>query len=97
ILINEGKGLGAAFENQMIHCDAGPRTTRAYPVEKDGAGYRATMVGILTGSDSWYRPADGAIDTDGALVIADWYDPGVGGHAMGDHEAGQMMGRVYRV
>jgi putative membrane-bound dehydrogenase-like protein len=97
ILINEGKGLGAAFENQMIHCDAGPRTTRAYPVEKDGAGYKATMVDILTGSDSWYRAADVALGTDGALVIADWYDPGVGGHAMGDHEAGQMMGRIYRV
>lgn len=97
ILVNEGKGLGAAFENQMIHCDAGPRTTRAYPVEKDGAGYKATMVDILTGSDSWYRVADVAIGTDGALFIADWYDPGVGGHAMGDHEPNQMMGRLYRV
>ncbi|HET6407863.1 MAG TPA: HEAT repeat domain-containing protein, partial [Chthoniobacteraceae bacterium] len=97
ILVNEGKGLGAAFENQMIHCDAGPRTTRAYPVEKDGAGYKATMVDILTGPDSWYRVADVAIGTDGALFIADWYDPGVGGHAMGDHEPGKMMGRVYRV
>jgi hypothetical protein len=48
ILVNEGNGLGSAFENQMIHCDAGPRTTRAYPVEKDGAGYKATMVDVLT-------------------------------------------------
>ncbi len=25
----------------MIHCDAGPNVVRAYPVEKDGAGYTA--------------------------------------------------------
>jgi putative membrane-bound dehydrogenase-like protein len=97
ITVNEGKGLGAAFENQIIHCDAGPRTTRAYPVEKDGAGYKATMVDVLTSTDSWYRVSDLAVAPDGALFIADWYDPGVGGHAMGDHEPGKIMGRVYRV
>jgi hypothetical protein len=31
--------------------------------------------------------------TDGSLIVADWYDPGVGGHAAGD----QLRGRVYRV
>lgn len=29
------------FRNQIIHCDAGPRVVRAYPVEKQGAGYQA--------------------------------------------------------
>ena len=97
LLINESKTLGAQFENQMIHCDAGPRTVRAYPVEKDGAGYKATMVDVLTSTDSWYRVSDVAIAPDGSLVVADWYDPGVGGHAMGDHEPGKIMGRLYRV
>ncbi len=97
ILINEGAALGPRFKNQLIHCDAGPRTVRAYPVEKDGAGYKATMVDILTSTDMWYRPSDVAIAPDGSLLIADWYDPGVGGHAMGDHEPGKIMGRIYRV
>ncbi|MGB8168286.1 MAG: c-type cytochrome, partial [Chthoniobacteraceae bacterium] len=88
---------GPQFTNQLIHCDAGPRTVRAYPVEKSGAGYKATMVDILTSTDNWYRPSDVAIAPDGSLVVADWYDPGVGGHAMGDHEAGKIMGRIYRV
>jgi putative membrane-bound dehydrogenase-like protein len=95
--INEGGTLGAQFQNVMIHCDAGPRTTRAYPVKTEGAGYRAEMLDILTSSDSWYRVSDCAIAPDGTLVIADWYDPGVGGHAMGDNEPGKMMGRIYRV
>ena len=97
ILVNEGSALGAAFTNQLIHCDAGPRTVRAYPVENDGAGYKATMTDILTSSDSWYRASDVAIAPDGTLVISDWYDPGVGGHAMGDNVKGKMMGRIYRV
>jgi putative membrane-bound dehydrogenase-like protein len=97
ILVNEGTLLGAQFTNQIIHCDAGPRTVRAYPVKPDGAGYTAEMVDILTSTDSWYRPSDCAIAPDGSLYVADWYDPGVGGHAAGDHEKGKIMGRIYRV
>ena len=97
LLVNESKALGAQFENQLIHSDAGPRTVRAYPATVDGAGFQATMVDVLTSTDSWYRVSDVAIAPDGALVVADWYDPGVGGHAMGDHEPGKIMGRIYRV
>jgi putative membrane-bound dehydrogenase-like protein len=97
MVINEGSLLGKRFENQMIHCDAGPRVVRAYPVTNDGAGYKAEMVDILTSSDQWYRPADVAIAPDGSLFVADWYDPGVGGHNMGDHEAKTIRGRLYRV
>jgi hypothetical protein len=96
-VVNEGGLLGGDFTNQLIHCDAGPRTVRAYPVEKDGAGFKAKMVDILTGTDPWYRASDVAIANDGSLYISDWYDPGVGGHAMGDHEKGKMRGRIYRV
>ncbi|HEV7867104.1 MAG TPA: PVC-type heme-binding CxxCH protein, partial [Chthoniobacteraceae bacterium] len=97
ILINEGAALGKLFENQLIHCDAGPRTVRAYPVKDDGAGYKAEMVDVLTSSDNWYRPSDVAIAPDGSLFVADWYDPGVGGHNMGDREKGKVRGRIYRV
>jgi putative membrane-bound dehydrogenase-like protein len=97
ILVNEGTLLGKTFENQMIHCDAGPRTVRAYPVKLDGAGYSATMVDVLTSKDEWYRPSDVAIAPDGALIVSDWYDPGVGGHNMGDHEKSRVRGRLYRV
>jgi len=97
ILINESPVLGKAFENQLIHCDAGPRTVRAYPVTIEGAGYKAEMVDILTSDDNWYRPADVSIAPDGSLFVADWYDPGVGGHNMGDNVAGSIRGRIYRV
>ena len=98
ILVNEGSLLGAQFQNQIIHCDAGPRVVRAYPVENDGAGYKATSVDILTApNEDWYRPSDCAIAPDGSLFVADWFDPGVGGHGMGDNNPATIRGRIYRV
>jgi len=97
ITLYEGTLLPKEFQGQMIHCDAGPRTVRAYPVQNDGAGYKGTMVDILTSTDSWYRPADVATAPDGSLYIADWNDAGVGGHNMADRELAKMRGRIYRV
>ena len=95
ICVYEGKLLPKVFQNQMIHCDAGPSIVRAYPVTVDGAGYKASIVNILDGSkkNNWFRPADVCTAPDGSIFVADWYDPGVGGHAQGDRD----RGRVFRV
>ncbi|MFI5130814.1 MAG: PVC-type heme-binding CxxCH protein [Chitinophagales bacterium] len=94
IVVYEGSLLPPQFRGQMIHCDAGPNVVRSYPVKKSGAGYTAETVNILKGeTDQWFRPADVCVAPDGSLIIADWYDPGVGGHAAGD----QTRGRIYRV
>jgi putative membrane-bound dehydrogenase-like protein len=97
ILVNEGSGLGANFSNQLIHCDAGPRVVRAYPVSKSGAGFHAEIVDVLTSTDNWFRPSDVAIHPDGSLFVADWYDAGVGGHGMADNVEPYARGRIYRV
>ena len=94
ILVNEGKLLPNEFYGQMIHADAGKNVVRSYPVEKAGAGYTAKMINIVEGvDDSWFRPSDVCIAPDGSLFIADWYDPGVGGHEVEDLN----RGRVFRV
>ncbi len=94
ILVYEGNLLPPVFQNQLIHCDAGPNVVRSYTVQNDGAGYKASIVNILEGArDQWFRPADVCVAPDGSLIVADWYDPGVGGHQAGD----QSKGRVYRV
>ena len=94
ILIYEGSLLPAKFHGQMIHSDAGPNIVRAYPVTHSGAGYKATIENIVGQKrDPWFRPSDVCVAPDGSLFIADWYDPGVGGHAMGDLD----HGRIYRV
>jgi putative membrane-bound dehydrogenase-like protein len=95
ITIYEGDLLPKKYHNQVIHCDAGPNVVRMYPTTKSGAGFNAEIVNILDGSkrDQWFRPSDVTVAPDGSLFVADWYDPGVGGHAMGD----TSRGRVYRI
>jgi putative membrane-bound dehydrogenase-like protein len=94
ITMYEGTMLPKVFYGQLIHAEPGHNVVRAYPVENDGAGYKATIVNILEGQkDQWFRPADVTIAPDGSLFIADWYDPGVGGHQVGDLD----RGRIYRV
>jgi hypothetical protein len=102
IVIYEGSLLPDVFHGQMIHTDAGPNVVRAYPVTKDGAGYAASIVNIMKGTqDPWFRPSDVTVAPDGSLIVADWYDPGVGGHHVGDLEQGRLFriappGSAYR-
>ena len=94
ICVYEGTLLPKIFHNQVIHCDAGPNVVRAYPTKKDGAGYKAEMVNILFGArDNWFRPSDVCVAPDGSLFVADWYDPGVGGHNQQEVD----RGRIFRV
>jgi putative heme-binding domain-containing protein len=76
----------------MIHADAGVNAVRAYPVRRDGAGYTARIVDVLKSStDPMFRPVDVAVAPDGSLLVADWYDPGVGGHDVGDLTHGRII------
>ncbi len=94
MVVYEGDLLPERFRNQMIHCEPGHNVVRAYPVENDGAGYKASIADILTGArDQWFRPSDVCVAPDGSLIVADWYDPVVGGHAANDRESG----RIYRI
>lgn len=88
----EGDLLPERFRNQLIHCDAGPNVVRSYAVSKEGAGYKAEINDILVGTrDQWFRPSDVCVAPDGSLIVADWYDPGVGGHRQGDIERGRLF------
>ena len=93
IMLYEGEML-SDFYGKLIHAEPGHNVVRSYPMENDGAGYKATVINILEGQkDQWFRPVDVAAGADGSLFIADWYDPGVGGHQVGDLD----RGRIYRV
>jgi putative membrane-bound dehydrogenase-like protein len=96
ICVYEGTLLPKVFQNQIIHCDAGPSVVRCYVTAPDGAGYKVTQtVNILDGAkkNNWFRPVDPRVAPDGSLFVTDWYDPGVGGHAQRDSN----RGRIFRV
>ena len=93
ICFYEGNLLPEKFRGQLIHADAGPREIRCFHRKPMGAGYELDKTLMLTSTDAWFRPSDVCVAPDGSVFVADWYDPGVGGHGMGDH----TRGRIYRL
>jgi putative membrane-bound dehydrogenase-like protein len=61
-------------------------------VAKDNTGY--VWHEVEDDDRKWFRPSDVVVGTDGALYVADWYDPIVGGHRMMDKEG---FGKIYRI
>jgi putative membrane-bound dehydrogenase-like protein len=91
--VYEGTLLPKKYQGQLLHTDAGPRHVRCYHLKPDGAGYAVEREDIVTSTDNWFRPSDVCVAPDGSVMVADWYDPGVGGHGMGD----TTRGRIYRL
>jgi putative membrane-bound dehydrogenase-like protein len=77
------KGAGYSLEK---------RTNFIASVDIDNKNYRWSEVDGDT--SKWFRPSDVAIGTDGAIYVADFYDPIVGGHRMIDEKG---YGRIYRI
>ncbi len=97
ILVYEGDLLPEKLRGSVIHCEPGHNVIRSFVPSPAGAGYKAETLEVLKSSDKWFRPADACVGVDGALYVADWTDPGVGGHATGDKDLTKISGRVYRV
>lgn len=76
---------GAGFELNRINF-----ITSLQENEIEQAESRASV----TDENKWFRPSDVTIGTDGAIYVADWYDPVVGGHRMRDSVT---QGRIYRI
>ncbi len=93
ICFYEGNLLPKKYHGQLLHTDAGPREFRCFHLKPKGAGYEAEKENLVTSTDTWFRLSDICVAPDGSVILADWYDPGVGGHGMGDW----TRGRIYRV
>jgi putative membrane-bound dehydrogenase-like protein len=93
ICVYEGTLLPKKYWGQLLHTDAGPRHLRCYHLTPNGASYDVEREDMVTSTDNWFRPSDVCVAPDGSVFVADWYDPGVGGHGMGD----TTRGRIYRL
>jgi putative membrane-bound dehydrogenase-like protein len=93
ITVYEGSLLGDAYKGCLFEADAGTRQINYFPIERHGSNFRTEYKVLLASSDNWFRPVDMTAAPDGSLMVADWYDGGVGGHNFQD----QDTGRIYRV
>lgn len=101
VAVYEVGPLSPWLEGRVLNADAGAGIVYAHVPERTGSGVtlapgwlirpRADRAGE---SAAWFRPSDVVVGTEGAVYVADWYDPGVGGHLARD---GQAYGRILRI
>jgi putative heme-binding domain-containing protein len=91
LTVYEGNLLPEQYRGQLLHADAGPRHIRRYGLKPSGAGYEVDREDIVQSADTWFRPSDVQVAPDGSVLVADWCDPGVGGHGMGDTKRGRIF------
>lgn len=98
MLLSADAGRNVVFgyhpEKRASGYDLGKRRNFITSLREDNAGYVWNDSASNAQSEKWFRPSDVAIGTDGALYVADWYDPVVGGHQMQDTIG---YGRIYRI
>lgn len=110
MVVYEGDELGPQYRGMLLSAEAGRNVIFSYKPEPWGAGYRMPRTDLIStfpkvdenykwndvenDPRKWFRPSDVAVGTDGAIYIADWYDPIVGGHQMKDSKG---YGRIYRI
>jgi len=74
--------------------DLGERKNLITSLAVDTTGYVWNDTSHVHHQEKWFRPSDVMAGTDGAIYVADWYDPVVGGHQMKDSIG---YGRIYRI
>ena len=110
IAFYENGALGKTYRGLLLSCEAGRNVVWGYFPRADKAGIALARLSFLssvenddpnyrwqdTGTDvrKWFRPADVCVGADGAVYVADWFDPIVGGHAMHDAHG---SGTIYRI
>ena len=87
------------LHGQILNADAGRSIVFTHQPEVVGSELVLKMNTLIEANrdgerGSWFRPSDVAVGPKGNIYVADWYDPGVGGHAAGDREA---YGRILKL
>jgi putative membrane-bound dehydrogenase-like protein len=106
----EGDQLGPRYRGLLLSADAGRNVIFGYLPKTQRAGFALERFDFLSSLGApnenyvwnrvdqdprkWFRPSDVAVGADGAIYVADWYDPIVGGHQMQDIKG---HGRIYRI
>lgn len=104
----ENGALGPEYVNMLLSCEAGRNSIWSYFPKSKGAGFELRRSTLFSTSNpnatplpldqedtrKWFRPSDVLVGSDGAVYVADFYDPFIGGHRMLEPDG---HGTIYRI
>lgn len=99
--IAESSHLPEWLRGQLIIAGYFSHHVHGFPLQAEGSGFRrvAEPVELVRSSHGSFRPVDVRLGPDGALYIADWYDPIIGHYQASlrhpDRDKGH--GRIWRL
>lgn len=98
--IVSGRHLPEDWQGSMITNDFRAHRVCRFVVSEDGAGYASRQeVEVIKSSHVAFRPIDAKMGPDGALYVADWYNPIIqhGEVDFRDPRRDRVHGRIWRV
>jgi len=108
--ITPGKSMGAEYvesahlpgwtQNSMLVSGYYAHRVTSFPLVTEGAGYAVVEpVEILVSTHSSFRPVETRIGPDGAIYVADWFNPIIGHYqaSLRHPDRDETHGRVWRL
>ncbi|MCP4767265.1 MAG: hypothetical protein GY875_13440, partial [Gammaproteobacteria bacterium] len=96
----ESPHLPADIQGEMLIAGYFARDVNRFKEEVDGSGHRLSLqTNLLTSSHNAFRPVDIRIGPDGAIYVADWFNPIIGHYqaSFRHPDRDKTHGRIWRV
>ena len=99
IIIYEGGGLPARFENALVFANPLTLGIGSYRMRPDGLNFKVTPNGIVEvrKDDPWFCPVYVEAGPDGALYLCDWYDQQCNHYQNSQGKISVNDGRIFRI
>lgn len=88
------------WQGQLITCDFRGHRVNRFALSEQGSGYRSQQLpDVISSKHGSFRPVDVNIGPDGALYLADWFNPIIqhGEVDFRDPRRDQEHGRIWRI
>jgi len=98
--ILSGRHFGTEYEGDLVSPPFKENRVAHWKFSDDSSGYALKQVEpLIVSSNGNFRPVDPRMGPDGALYIADWYNPLIGHmqHHLNDPARDHFRGRIWRV
>ena len=98
--IVDGRGIPEAWQDRLITCDFRGNRINSFALIPSDSGYVSQKKEDLIASSSVaFRPVDVSLGPDGAIYVADWYNPIIqhGEVDFRDKRRDRVHGRIWRI